>query len=195
MNQWIEKAIEAHARQVELLRRGCIETLADIAGALTRSLGDGGTVYLCGNGGSAADAQHVAGELLGRFRHERKPLPAVALTTDSSTMTAIANDYDYREVFARPLAALGRRGDLLWGFSTSGHSANVVAAAEVARRLEMTVVPFTGRGGSPLEQAADHCLAIEADETSLVQEMHQLAYHIVCDLVDVSFCDGSPRFA
>jgi D-sedoheptulose 7-phosphate isomerase len=147
----------------------------------------GGTVYLCGNGGSAADAQHIAGEFVGRFRAERRALPAVALSTDTSILTCIANDYDYERVFARQVEALVRPGDLLWAFSTSGTSPNVIQAAEAARRRGARVLAFTGRANSKLEKRADLCLCAEAALTARSQEMHQLAYHIICDLVERSF--------
>lgn len=154
---------------------------------IAQSLTEGGTLYLCGNGGSAADAQHIAGEFVGRFRTERRALPAVALSTDTSVLTCIANDYDYESIFARQVEALVREGDVLWAFSTSGTSANVLKAAEAARCKGARIIAFTGRSGSPLENLADLCLCADARATARSQEIHQLAYHIVCDLVERSF--------
>jgi D-sedoheptulose 7-phosphate isomerase len=183
----VSEAIEAHKRMVAEFEKHGMEAISAIVEAVVRSLEQDGTVYLCGNGGSAADAQHVAGELVGRFRRERKALAAVALSTDTSVLTCIANDYSYEKVFARQVEALVRKTDVLWAFSTSGNSANVVAAAEAARKKGARVVAFTGRSGSKLEQIADVCYCAESDSTARSQEMHQLAYHIICDLVERRF--------
>ena len=168
--------------------RAAIEKAATL---LIETFQAGGRVYVCGNGGSAADAQHIAGELAGRFRRERRPLPCVALTTDTSVLTAVGNDYDFKDVFSRQVEALGEQGDVLWGLSTSGSSANVVAAAEAARRRGMRVVAMTGAGGGALAEAADVCFRAPAERTDLVQQLHQLAYHIVCELTDERFA-GEP---
>jgi D-sedoheptulose 7-phosphate isomerase len=167
-----------------------IETIAAIAEAITAALQQGGTVYLCGNGGSAADAQHIAGELMGRFTRERKPLPAVALSTDTSILTCISNDYSFEKVFARQAEALVRKGDILWAFSTSGTSANIIAAVRAAREKGARVIAFTGRKGSKLENISDICFCAGAESTARSQEIHQLAYHIICDLVERSFVNS-----
>ncbi len=185
--QRIQEAIAAHKSMVTAFETAGVETVVAIAGMLVESLEAGGTIYLCGNGGSAADAQHLAGEFVGRFRAERPALPAVALSTDTSVLTCIANDYDYASIFARQVEALVRAGDILWGFSTSGTSPNVVKAAEAARRKGARVIAFTGRANSPLQAAADLCFCAEAPLTARSQEIHQLAYHIVCDLVEQRF--------
>ena len=165
-----------------------MESIAAAAQAITNALKQNGSIYICGNGGSAADAQHIAGELVGRFRRERKALPAVALSTDTSVLTSIANDYDYEKVFARQVEALVRKGDILWAFSTSGSSANIIAAAELAKQTGATVLAFTGRANSKLENIADICFCADNESTARSQEMHQLAYHIICDLVEQNFC-------
>ena len=183
----ISEAIEAHKRMLAEFEQRGVQAIAAVAEAVVRALEQDGTVYLCGNGGSAADAQHVAGELIGRFRRERKALAAVALSTDTSVLTCIANDYSYEKVFARQVEALVRKTDVLWAFSTSGSSANVIAAAEAARKKNACVVAFTGRSRSKLEQIADICFCAESDSTARSQEMHQLAYHIICDLVERRF--------
>ncbi len=183
----VVEAIDAHKRMVAEFEQHGIEAIAAIAEAVVRSLEQDGTVYLCGNGGSAADAQHVAGELVGRFRRERKALAAVALSTDTSVVTCIANDYSYEKVFARQVEALVRKTDVLWAFSTSGSSANVIAAAEAARKKGACVVAFTGRSHSKLEQIAEICFCAESDSTARSQEIHQLAYHIICDLIERRF--------
>ena len=185
--QIVRETIEDHKALVAQFERHGAEIVARIAESIARSLAEGGTLYLCGNGGSAADAQHIAGEFVGRFRTERRALPAVALSTDTSVLTCIANDYDYESVFARQVEALVREGDVLWAFSTSGTSPNVLKAAEVARRKGARIIAFTGRSQSPLESLADLCLCADARATARSQEIHQLAYHIVCDLVERSF--------
>jgi D-sedoheptulose 7-phosphate isomerase len=185
--QIFREAVETHRTMVAAFEAAALDTVIAIAEAIAQALRAGGTLYLCGNGGSAADAQHIAGEFVGRFRVERKALPAVALSTDTSVLTCIANDYDYERVFARQVEALVRPGDLLWAFSTSGASPNVLRAAEAARRQGARVIAFTGHPGSKLEAWADLCLCAEAAVTARSQEIHQLAYHIICDLVEQSF--------
>jgi len=183
------EAIEAHKKMVAKLQVRGIEIITAAAQAITKVLRQNGTVYLCGNGGSAADAQHIAGELVGRFARERKALAAVALSTDTSVLTSIANDYAYENVFARQVEALVREGDILWAFSTSGSSANVVAAAKLAKKKGACVLAFTGQADSSLEQIADICFCADDKSTARSQEIHQLAYHIICDLVEQSFCE------
>ncbi len=185
----VTEAIETHKRMVAEFEQRGIARIAAIAEAVIRVLEQDGTVYLCGNGGSAADAQHVAGELVGRFRRERKALAAVALSTDTSVVTCIANDYSYEKVFARQVEALVHKADILWALSTSGSSANVIAAAEEAKKKGARVVAFTGRSNSKLEQIADICLCAESDSTARSQEIHQLAYHIICDLIERRFAE------
>ncbi len=194
MNEDIKKqiieTIETHKKMTAELQKSGIETMVSIAQAITRALEQNGTVYLCGNGGSAADAQHIAGELVGRFRRERRALAAVALTTDTSIITSIANDYAYEKVFARQVEALVREGDILWAFSTSGSSANVIAAVQSAKKKGAYVIAFTGTNNSTLEQIADICFCADAESTARSQEIHQLAYHIICDLVECSFANS-----
>ncbi len=186
----IVEAIEIHKEMVAALQEGSVEVIAAIADAITTVLKLDGTIYLCGNGGSAADAQHIAGEFVGRFRRERKALAAVAFSTDTSVLTSIANDYAYEKVFARQAEALVREDDLLWAFSTSGTSANVIAAVEVAKERDARVIAFTGTADSELEQTADICFCADAESTARSQEIHQLAYHIICDLVERNFANS-----
>jgi D-sedoheptulose 7-phosphate isomerase len=185
----IVETIETHKKMIAELQQKSIETIAVAAEAIVKALKKNGTVYLCGNGGSAADAQHIASELVGRFRRERKALSAVALSTDTSIITSIANDYAYENVFARQVEALVKKGDILWAFSTSGSSANVIAAAKLAKEKGACVLAFTGETDSPLEKIADICFCVANKSTARSQEAHQLAYHIICDLVEQSFCD------
>ena len=186
----IEAAIRVHKKMVIEFESSGIATIAAAAEAITRALKQDGTVYICGNGGSAADAQHIAGELVGRFARKRKGLAAVALTTDTSVITSISNDYGYENVFSKQVEALVREGDILWAISTSGSSENVVAAAELAKKKGACVLAFTGTSNSKLEQTADICFCANDESTARSQEIHQVAYHIICGLVEQSFCEG-----
>ena len=183
-NQIISEILAAHKTMVAAFEQTALPVVTAMADTIAAALKAGGTLYLCGNGGSAADAQHVAGEFIGRFQFERRALPAVALSTDTSVMTCIGNDYDYSQVFARQVDALMDESDVLWAFSTSGTSPNVLAAAETAKEKNARIIAFTGRKDTPLEALAEVCLCAEADLTARSQEIHQLAYHLVCDLVE-----------
>jgi len=193
LNKQIVDVIEAHKKLIAQLRESSVETLAAAAEAITKVVNQNGTVYICGNGGSAADAQHIAAELTGRFERERRPLPAVALTTNTSVIISIANDYGYKDVFVKQVEALVREGDILWAISTSGTSQNIVAAAESAKRKGALVLAFTGKSNSKLEQTADICFCANSESTARSQEIHQLAYHIICNLVEQSFCEQTQK--
>ena len=184
---------EHTAGHVELIRRlgeTWGPTLTAVVETIVAGLRAGGKVLLAGNGGSAADAQHVAGELVGRFRRERAALPAIALSTDTSILTAIGNDYGFERVFARQVEALGRAGDVLWLFSTSGNSRNILMAAEVGRARGLRIIGFTGGDGGQLARDADIALVVPDPLTMRIQEAHALAYHIVCDLVEEEVASG-----
>jgi D-sedoheptulose 7-phosphate isomerase len=183
----IIETIEAHKKTIAELEAGGIEAIAAAARIITRALKQNGHLYICGNGGSAADAQHIASELMGRFEHERKPLPAVALTTNASIVTSISNDYGYENVFTKQVEALIKKGDVLWAISTSGASANVIAAAELAKKKGAAVLAFTGNSDSKLERVADICFCANSKSTARSQEIHQLGFHIICGLVEDSF--------
>ncbi len=183
----IAQAIETHRKMLDELEAGGGEKISEAAKMVAESLKKGGCVYICGNGGSAADAQHIAGELVGRFMCERKGLAAIALTTDTSVMTAVANDYGYEQMFARQVEALVKDGDILWAISTSGSSANILAAADLAKNKGAKILAFTGRKNSRLEKLADVCLCADDKYSPHSQEMHQLAYHIICKLVEREF--------
>ena len=185
----ITEAIEAHKKNITEFEASGLEAVAAAAEAITKTLKQNGTVYICGNGGSAADAQHIASELVGKFERERKGLAVVALTTDTSVITSIANDYGYKNVFAKQVEALVGKGDILWAISTSGASANVIAAAELAKKKDACVLAFTGTDNSKLEQIADICFCANDKSTARSQEIHQLGFHIICDLVEQSFCE------
>lgn len=160
------------------------EELGAVATALIQTLRDGNTILVAGNGGSAAQAHHFAAELVGRFLRERNALPAVALCSDGAVLTALANDFGYSQIFARQVRALGRRGDLLLVFSTSGESDNLVHAAEAARSRGLTVVAMTGAKSSRLECLADLPLRVAATDTPVIQEMHSVISHILCEILE-----------
>lgn len=189
LNKHILDVIKAHKKLVAELQKSGVETLAAAAEAITKAIKQNGTVYICGNGGSAADAQHIAAEFVGRFERERKPLPAVALTTNTSVITSIANDYGFENVFIKQVEALVREGDILWAISTSGTSPNIIAAAESAKKKGALVLAFTGSSNNELEQIADICFCANSESTARSQEIHQIAYHIICDLVEQNFCE------
>ncbi len=187
MIKYINEIIRAHKKAVDTLETSSLKTIARAAEAIISALKNGGTIYLCGNGGSAADAQHIASELVNRFESSRKALPAIAFTTDSSILTSIANDDSYNATFARQTEAFIKKGDILWALSTSGSSASILAAAEVAKNKGAMVLAFTGKRESNLECLADICLCANNESTARSQEIHQLAYHIICGLVDRAF--------
>ncbi|MFH1730342.1 MAG: SIS domain-containing protein [Planctomycetota bacterium] len=163
---------------------GQAAAVAEIIEKVADSLRKGGSLFLCGNGGSAAQCQHVAAELTGRFKLERRGLRAVSLTTDTSALTAIGNDYGFDQVFARQLEALARPGDVLIGLSTSGSSKNVVRAFEKARQMGVATIALVGPKGGELADLADACLAAPGEATAVVQECHIAALHAMCEIVE-----------
>lgn len=176
----LSEAIALHAR----VRDAGLEAVAAAAQAIVGAVRRGGTVLVFGNGGSAADAQHMAAELVGRFVRERRGYAAVALTTEGCVLTSIANDYGYDRVFARQVEALGQPGDVALGITTSGSSANVVSALETARGLQLTTIALTGRDGGAAGRAADVHINVPSDVTPRVQEVHMTLLHVICDLVE-----------
>jgi D-sedoheptulose 7-phosphate isomerase len=164
--------------------RDLIAAITAIVDTVTRAFRAGGKVLIAGNGGSAADAQHIAGEFLSRLNFDRDPLPAVALTTDTSVLTAIGNDYGYDRVFERQVRGLGRPGDVFIAISTSGRSPNIVAALRAAREMGLTTVGFTGSGPRAMAAFCDLCLCAPSDETPQIQQVHIVAAHVICGLVE-----------
>jgi D-sedoheptulose 7-phosphate isomerase len=163
------------------------------AGELVRdTFAAGGTLYTFGNGGSAADAQHLTGELIGHYKRDRRPLPAVTLSTDPTSMTCIANDYAYEDVFARQVQALAKPGDLVVAFTTSGRSPNVVAGLASARAKGATTLLLAGGDGGPAREHADHLLLVPSTATPRIQEMHTLVLHVISELVDAWAADEPP---
>lgn len=171
-------------RQVLLDTEKLIPIIEEMGQLIKTAIHNGHKVLFCGNGGSAADAQHLAAEFIGRFQKERPSLPAIALTTDSSILTAVANDYGYNAVFERQVAGLGRPGDVLVGISTSGNSQNVVAAITLAKEKGMATIGMTGRGGGKMAEICDVALAVPSEVTARTQEMHILVGHILCEMVE-----------
>ena len=189
MGDWAEtvrRQLIDGARLRERLAAEMADAVAMAAERLTACLRDGHKILLCGNGGSAADAQHIAAELVGRYTRERPGWPAIALTTDTSALTAIGNDYGYDRIFDRQVEALGRAGDVLIAISTSGSSPNVLAAVERARGQGLYTLGLAGRDGGRLAEACDLCLTVPHAETARIQEMHITLGHILCDLTESS---------
>lgn len=182
----VEQRIEDHA--VVLAATKALAPDIERAGILIRdALAGGHKILFCGNGGSAADSQHLAAEIVGRFQKERPSLPALALTVDTSVLTAVANDYGYDTVFSRQVEGLGNDGDVLVGISTSGNSKNVIAAIEAARKKQMKVIGFTGIGGGKMADLCDVCLAVPSRVTARTQEMHIMMGHILCEIAEEAY--------
>ncbi len=185
------QAIEEHLAVIELLRDQQ-SLLQGIGEEMTRAIVTGKKVLWCGNGGSAADSQHLAAELMGRFRRERCAIPSIALTTDTSILTAVGNDYGYERIFQRQVEALCTEGDVLVGISTSGTSKNVCAALQTARQIGAFTVAFTGQSGREIADIAEVALCIPSKDTARIQEAHILCGHMLCDWVERSICERQP---
>jgi D-sedoheptulose 7-phosphate isomerase len=180
----LRKIVEASVAVHQAFLAAGTRSLAEVAAVFVATIRGGGKILFCGNGGSAADSQHVAAELIGRFKLERTPWPAIALTTDTSILTAVANDWEFNDVFARQVRALARPGDTVVGISTSGRSPNVVRALEDARKAGATTVSFTGQKTGPISDAADVSFHAPSDDTARIQEIHILGWHAVCEVVE-----------
>ena len=183
----IERSQEVHGR----LLAACLPAMAKAADALVSAYRAGHKAIFFGNGGSAADAQHLAAEFVGRYLRERTPLPALALNTNSSAVTAIGNDYGYAEVFARQLEALANAGDVAFGISTSGNSPNVIQAMRAARKLGLFSIALTGASGGALRELVDVLIAAPSEETPRIQECHILVGHALCDAVEQAITNGT----
>ncbi len=183
MKDLFEAGIADHARIVDAIHEQ-IGSLEEISRALITTIENDGRIFIFGNGGSAADAQHIAAELVGRYKRERRGLPAMALTTDSSNLLSIGNDYGFGHIFTRQVEALVRAGDVVWALSTSGNSPNVIEAVHVARALQAVIIGFTGASGGKLKPLCDYCFCVPHQDSDRIQEIHQLAYHLVCDAVE-----------
>ena len=183
----IEEMWDEHLRAVTALR-SLAPDVDRVVALIARSLAAGGALLVCGNGGSAADAQHIAAELTGRFFRDRKPLRALALHANTSSLTAIGNDYGYDEVFAREVGAHGREGDVLLAISTSGNSRNILRAIEAAREKRMVVIGLTGESGGKMRDLCDVCLCVPSTSTPRIQECHILVGHSICELLERILC-------
>ena len=190
MSEAIRASLQATAKLYVAMSEVLAEPAARAAELLIAALKGGGTLYVCGDGGSAAESQHIAGELVGRFLMNRPALPCVALTTDSSILTAVANDYDFSRTFQRQVEALVKPGDVLWALSTSGNSPNVLKAAVLARQRGAKVLGMTGRSGGKLAELCDLCLCVPADSSPAIQEGHLTLIHILCRLVEEAMFAG-----
>lgn len=182
----VKEAIEENIELMSSILHDTIfmSQISQLADIMVKSLRRGGTIFFCGNGGSAADAQHLAAELSGRFYFDRAPLPAEALHCNTSYLTAIANDYGFEHVYERLIRGNGKKGDVLVGLSTSGNSLNITKAFETAKNLDITTIAFTGENGGKLKEVADYILQIPSTDTPRIQEAHILIGHIICELIE-----------
>ncbi|MFV0423329.1 D-sedoheptulose 7-phosphate isomerase [Oleidesulfovibrio sp.] len=188
MSDTAKSMVMEHALEGSRLREAFFQenadTIVDVARIMAVCIARGGKVLLCGNGGSAADAQHIAAEFLNRFMMDRPPLPAIALTTDTSTITAIGNDFGFDQVFSKQVQALGQPGDILVAISTSGGSPNVISALRAATDKGMITVGITGKGGGAMAELCSHLIDVKDNRTPLIQEIHLAVEHMLCGLVD-----------
>ena len=186
-----ENAFDVIANNFLMLKKQHSETIVKIAKLWIDALNKGNKVIFCGNGGSAADSQHLAAELMGRYKIDRNPMPALSLTTDTSALTAIGNDYGYEHVFSRPLRGIGNTGDVLVGISTSGNSKNIINAFGVAKEKGIATVAFTGEKGGEMKKIADVALNVPSNITNNIQEMHIACGHTICGIVENYFFGNS----
>jgi D-sedoheptulose 7-phosphate isomerase len=185
----IEKSLNQHIEIFQTILSSEVDQMRQCGEMILETLEKGNKILICGNGGSAADAQHIAAEFVGRYETERKALPAIALTTDTSALTALANDYGFERIFARQVEALGNAGDLLIALSTSGNSPNVTAAIMSARQIGCKTIGMTGSGGKKLASLCDACILVPATRTARIQEAHISIGHIWCEMVDAKFTE------
>jgi D-sedoheptulose 7-phosphate isomerase len=183
----VKDSVGEHLAVLAAAHKEHASAIASAAQKIASCLKSGGKLLICGNGGSAADSQHFAAELSGRYKKERKALAAIALTTDTSALTAIGNDYGFEKVFARQVEALGKKGDVLVALSTSGTSPNVLAAIEAAKKQGMASIGFTGSSGGKMKSLCDLCICIPSSSTPRIQEAHITLIHIICEIIDAEF--------
>jgi phosphoheptose isomerase len=187
MTELVQTTLSETIALHERMKASDPSVIVEAATAIVEAVARNGTLLIFGNGGSASDAQHVAAEFVGRFQRERRALAAIALTTDTSVLTALANDYAFERVFSRQVEALGKRGDVAFGISTSGRSTNIAAALETARARSMQTIALTGRDGGAVGRAAAIHINVPSDSTPRVQEVHRTVLHIICDIVERAF--------
>jgi D-sedoheptulose 7-phosphate isomerase len=185
MEDLIVKAFEESAEVKLSFVKKNLKTILAAVDLIVDAFQEGNKVMLFGNGGSAADAQHIAAEFVNRFLIERPPLPAMALTTDTSVITSIGNDYNYDQIFLKQVKALGKEGDIAWGISTSGNSPNVIKALKAAKSMGMKTIGLTGKDGGKMGKMVDFHLNVESDSTPRIQETHITLSHVICELVDI----------
>ena len=185
MHDYIVKVFKEGNEVKDIFLNENLVKIIQVVDCVTAALKAGRKVLLFGNGGSAADAQHIAGEFVNRFLIERPPLPAIALTTDSSVITSIGNDYNFSDIFSKQIRAIGQSGDIAWGMSTSGASANVVKAFEAAKKIGMITIGLTGKDGGEIARMVDYSLNVSSGNTPRIQEVHITVSHVICELVDV----------
>jgi len=183
MDNIIKKAIEEHEAAIVSVKKNT-QKIKEVANLLKKTIKNGGHIFVCGNGGSSADSQHIVGELRGHFEKERKPIRATALTVDTSSITAIGNDYGFKYIFSRQLEALSKKDDILIAISTSGNSENVLMAIKKARNLGVKTVALTGKGGGKILKFVNYTLCVDSKRVSRIQEVHELMFHILCELID-----------
>ncbi|HBO06462.1 D-sedoheptulose 7-phosphate isomerase [Bacteroides sp. OM08-17BH] len=188
----IEVRIQEHLQSISLLQtnKELLEELSQISAIIIECFQNGGKVYFCGNGGSAADAQHLAAEFSGRFYIDRRGLPAEALHCNTSYLTAVANDYSYDVIYSRLIAGMGCKGDILIGISTSGNSQNIINAFEVCKEKGVSTIALTGHSGGKMGEMADYSLIVPSDDTPRIQEAHIMLGHIICEIVEAAIFDN-----
>lgn len=185
MEDHIIKTFKESSRVKDIFLNENLGKLVTIIETLTAALKAGNKILLFGNGGSAADAQHIAAEFVNRFVIERPPLPAIALTTDTSVITSIGNDYDFSEIFSKQIRAIGQAGDIAWGISTSGNSPNVLKGLEMAKKTGLVTIAFTGKDGGDIAKIVDFSVNVSSSSTARIQEAHITAAHVICEMVDI----------
>ena len=180
----ISSHIQEHKNVLNSFNDEMIEKIEDISNILVKALSSGNTIFWCGNGGSAGDSQHLAAELIGRFKDDRKPLKSIALTTDTSAITCISNDFSYNKIFERQIEGLGVEGDILVGISTSGNSENIINAIKKCKTIGVKSICLLGKDGGKAKSLADHSIIIDSKSTARIQEMHIMVGQIFCDLIE-----------
>ena len=185
MEDYIIKIFKESSRVKDAFVNENLGKLVNVVEVITATLKAGNKILIFGNGGSAADAQHIAAEFVNRFIIERPPLPAIALTTDTSVITSIGNDYHFSEIFSKQIRAIGQQGDIAWGISTSGNSANVLKGLEMAKKKGMTTIAFTGKDGGDIAKIADYPVNVSSNSTARIQETHITACRVICEMVDI----------
>jgi D-sedoheptulose 7-phosphate isomerase len=184
MEDHIIKIFKESSQLKDIFLNESLGRVINVIEAITGALKAGNKILIFGNGGSAADAQHLAAEFINRFIIERPPLPAIALSTDTSVLTSIGNDYDFSEIFSKQIRAIGQAGDIAWGISTSGKSPNVLKALDVAGKMGLITVGFTGRDGGDIARIVDYSLNVPSNSTPRVQEVHIMIGHVICEMID-----------